>query len=99
MYEYLSYKKIALHDALFFARKQPLSGRSVMTDGALSARSTSGLDEGRPRWGDRGVATGRLWEPTAPTARLPQVITKNLLIITFINSMSMLTHIHFKLMG
>ncbi|CAH2091328.1 unnamed protein product [Euphydryas editha] len=54
-------------------KKQPSSRRSVMTDGALSARSTSGLDEGRPRWGDRGVATGRLWEPTAPTARLPQM--------------------------
>ncbi|XP_039755901.1 uncharacterized protein LOC120630689 isoform X2 [Pararge aegeria] len=54
-------------------RKQHSSGRSGMTDGALSARSTSGPEEGRPRWGDRGVATGRLWEPTAPTARLPQM--------------------------
>ncbi|XP_023936439.2 intersectin-1 isoform X2 [Bicyclus anynana] len=54
-------------------RKQPSSGRSGMTDGALSARSTSGPEEGRPRWGDRGVATGRLWEPTAPTERLPQM--------------------------
>ncbi|CAG9561044.1 unnamed protein product [Danaus chrysippus] len=53
--------------------RKPSSGRSGMTDGALSARSTSGVDEGRPRWGDRGVATGRLWEPTAPTARLPQM--------------------------
>lgn len=43
-------------------------------DGRRSARSpriTS--EEGRPRWGDRGVATGRLWEPTAPNARLPQM--------------------------
>ncbi|XP_069359120.1 kinesin-related protein 12-like isoform X1 [Maniola hyperantus] len=58
-------------------RKLPSSGRSGMTDGALSARSTSGPEEGRPRWGDRGVATGRLWEPTAPTARLPQMPNQN----------------------
>lgn len=42
-----------------------------------SPRSATG-DEGRPRWGDRGVATGRLWEPTAPNARLPQVTLKSL---------------------
>ncbi|XP_050351846.1 histone-lysine N-methyltransferase, H3 lysine-79 specific [Nymphalis io] len=64
---------VAWHQEGKEKRKQPSSGRSGMTDGALSARSTSGLDEGRPRWGDRGVATGRLWEPTAPTARLPQM--------------------------
>ncbi|XP_047535024.1 myb-like protein X [Vanessa atalanta] len=64
---------VAWHQEGKEKRKQPSSGRSGMTDGALSARSTSGIDEGRPRWGDRGVATGRLWEPTAPTARLPQM--------------------------
>ena len=48
--------------------------------GGLSARSTSGQDEGRPRWGDRGVATGRLWEPTAPNERLPQVFLNNKVI-------------------
>ncbi|KAM3966136.1 LOW QUALITY PROTEIN: uncharacterized protein ACR2FA_012436 [Aphomia sociella] len=48
-------------------------GRSA--DGAWSARSprSNTGEEGRPRWGDRGVATGRLWEPTAPNARLPQM--------------------------
>ncbi|XP_052754994.1 histone-lysine N-methyltransferase, H3 lysine-79 specific [Galleria mellonella] len=48
-------------------------GRSA--DGAWSARSqrSNTAEEGRPRWGDRGVATGRLWEPTAPNARLPQM--------------------------
>ncbi|XP_059053775.1 myb-like protein X isoform X2 [Achroia grisella] len=48
-------------------------GRSA--DGTWSARSprSSTAEEGRPRWGDRGVATGRLWEPTAPNARLPQM--------------------------
>ncbi|CAK1556119.1 unnamed protein product [Leptosia nina] len=55
--------------------KKP-SERLAMPDGAWSARS-SGADEGRPRWGDRGVATGRLWEPTAPTARLPQMPNQN----------------------
>lgn len=46
-----------------------------MNEGMWSARSPRSIstEEGRPRWGDRGVATGRLWEPTAPTARLPQV--------------------------
>nr|XP_037869792.1 uncharacterized protein LOC105842926 isoform X2 [Bombyx mori] len=38
-----------------------------------SARSPRTAEEGRLRWGDRGVATGRLWEPTAPNARLPQM--------------------------
>ncbi|GBP55915.1 hypothetical protein EVAR_43707_1 [Eumeta japonica] len=38
-------------------------------DGTWSSRT----EEGRPRWGDRGVATGRLWEPTAPDERLPQM--------------------------
>ncbi|KAJ0178411.1 hypothetical protein K1T71_006234 [Dendrolimus kikuchii] len=47
--------------------------RSGATDGSLSARSTRTAEEGRLRWGDRGVATGRLWEPTAPNARLPQM--------------------------
>ncbi|VVC96174.1 unnamed protein product [Leptidea sinapis] len=49
--------------------------RTGMTE-TWSARS-SGAEEGRPRWGDRGVATGRLWEPTAPNARLPQVPNQN----------------------
>ncbi|CAG4950607.1 unnamed protein product [Colias eurytheme] len=53
-------------------RKQSSSDRSGGAEGTWSARS-SGADEGRPRWGDRGVATGRLWEPTLPTARLPQM--------------------------
>lgn len=51
------------------------SGRLAAADSGWSARSprsTTG-EEGRPRWGDRGVATGRLWEPTAPNERLPQV--------------------------
>ncbi|KAL0872096.1 hypothetical protein ABMA27_004517 [Loxostege sticticalis] len=49
-------------------------GRSGTTDGAWSARTPrSSTEEGRPRWGDRGVATGRLWEPTAPNERLPQM--------------------------
>lgn len=30
-------------------------------------------EDHRPRWGDRGVAAGRLWEPREPGARLPQV--------------------------
>ncbi|CAH2981213.1 unnamed protein product [Chilo suppressalis] len=49
--------------------------KSGTTDGVWSARSPRGstAEEGRPRWGDRGVATGRLWEPTAPTERLPQM--------------------------
>ncbi|KAJ2944249.1 hypothetical protein O0L34_g18232 [Tuta absoluta] len=43
-----------------------------------SPRSGAGTDgESRPRWGDRGVATGRLWEPTNPTARLPQMPNQN----------------------
>ncbi|KAJ8713358.1 hypothetical protein PYW07_013728 [Mythimna separata] len=48
-------------------------GKSGMSDGAWSARSPRTSEEGRLRWGDRGVATGRLWEPTAPNARLPQM--------------------------
>lgn len=50
-------------------------GRSGTADGPWSARSprSATTEEGRLRWGDRGVATGRLWEPTAPNARLPQV--------------------------
>ncbi|KPJ12307.1 hypothetical protein RR48_11563 [Papilio machaon] len=55
-------------------RKQNGSVRGGTTgvDGTWSTRSPA-PEEGRPRWGDRGVATGRLWEPTAPTARLPQM--------------------------
>lgn len=51
------------------------SGRLPLADGGWSARSprSTTAEEGRPRWGDRGVATGRLWEPTAPNERLPQV--------------------------
>lgn len=58
-----------------------ISGR-IASDSwsARSPRSATG-DEGRPRWGDRGVATGRLWEPTAPNARLPQVAATVLLVI------------------
>ncbi|XP_035445324.2 ras guanine nucleotide exchange factor R isoform X2 [Spodoptera frugiperda] len=48
-------------------------GKSGLSDGAWSARSPRTSEEGRLRWGDRGVATGRLWEPTAPNARLPQM--------------------------
>ncbi|KAL4715879.1 hypothetical protein ACJJTC_014611 [Scirpophaga incertulas] len=49
--------------------------RHRATEDAWSARSPrcSTAEEGRPRWGDRGVATGRLWEPTAPNERLPQM--------------------------
>lgn len=54
-----------------FNRNRP-SGPNSAED-PWSARSPRTAEEGRPRWGDRGVATGRLWEPTAPTARLPQV--------------------------
>ncbi|CAK1586343.1 unnamed protein product [Parnassius mnemosyne] len=54
-------------------RKQNISGRATVRDGLWSARSPGPVEEGRPRWGDRGVATGRLWEPTAPNARLPQM--------------------------
>ncbi|XP_013172685.1 PREDICTED: zinc finger CCCH domain-containing protein 13-like isoform X4 [Papilio xuthus] len=55
-------------------RKQNVSVRGGTTaiDSTWSTRSPA-PEEGRPRWGDRGVATGRLWEPTAPTARLPQM--------------------------
>ncbi|XP_013190509.1 myb-like protein X [Amyelois transitella] len=55
--------------------RNPESSRTGTADGAWSARSPRGstAEEGRPRWGDRGVATGRLWEPTAPNARLPQM--------------------------
>ncbi|XP_041987558.1 PH domain-containing protein DDB_G0287875-like [Aricia agestis] len=53
------------------AWQEEKDGRKRSTaEGALSARSG---EEGRPRWGDRGVATGRLWEPTAPNERLPQM--------------------------
>ncbi|XP_075979179.1 uncharacterized protein LOC142978569 isoform X2 [Anticarsia gemmatalis] len=51
----------------------PSGGNTGMSDGAWSARSPRTAEEGRLRWGDRGVATGRLWEPTAPNARLPQM--------------------------
>ncbi|XP_053606313.1 myb-like protein X isoform X2 [Plodia interpunctella] len=56
-------------------RNLEATSRSGTADGAWSARSPRGstAEEGRPRWGDRGVATGRLWEPTAPNARLPQM--------------------------
>ncbi|CAH4028808.1 myb-like protein X [Pieris brassicae] len=56
--------------------KKLTTEHTSMGDGAWSARS-SAAEEGRPRWGDRGVATGRLWEPTAPTARLPQMPNQN----------------------
>lgn len=61
-----------------FRNRISSGGRSGNTDGVWSARSqrSSTGEEGRPRWGDRGVATGRLWEPTAPNARLPQVIKR-----------------------
>ncbi|XP_026316755.1 myb-like protein X isoform X2 [Hyposmocoma kahamanoa] len=53
--------------------KRNISGRTLSDSwSARSPRSATG-EEGRPRWGDRGVATGRLWEPTAPNARLPQM--------------------------
>ncbi|XP_047993399.1 histone-lysine N-methyltransferase, H3 lysine-79 specific-like isoform X1 [Leguminivora glycinivorella] len=53
-------------------RNRPNSGgRSEGQWSGRSPRSTT--EEGRPRWGDRGVATGRLWEPTAPHERLPQM--------------------------
>ncbi|XP_072947258.1 uncharacterized protein [Epargyreus clarus] len=48
------------------------SGRRS-NNGMWSDRSPGPAEEGRPRWGDRGVATGRLWEPTAPNERLPQM--------------------------
>ncbi|XP_021181639.3 myb-like protein X isoform X1 [Helicoverpa armigera] len=55
-------------------RNRESSGaKSRLSDGAWSARSPRTSEEGRLRWGDRGVATGRLWEPTAPNARLPQM--------------------------
>ncbi|XP_026731931.1 PH domain-containing protein DDB_G0275795 isoform X2 [Trichoplusia ni] len=47
--------------------------KSAASEGAWSSRSPRSSEEGRLRWGDRGVATGRLWEPTAPNARLPQM--------------------------
>ncbi|CAB3259701.1 unnamed protein product [Arctia plantaginis] len=49
------------------------SGAKTGTSDAWSSRSPRTAEEGRLRWGDRGVATGRLWEPTAPNARLPQM--------------------------
>ncbi|XP_068618566.1 myb-like protein X isoform X1 [Battus philenor] len=48
-------------------------GRTSTTNVMWSARSVGPPEEGRPRWGDRGVATGKLWEPTAPNERLPQM--------------------------
>ncbi|XP_073947480.1 uncharacterized protein isoform X3 [Choristoneura fumiferana] len=62
------------HDAKADRNRPPSGGRNG-ADGPWSGRSprTSTAEEGRPRWGDRGVATGRLWEPTAPNARLPQM--------------------------
>ncbi|XP_037970715.2 histone-lysine N-methyltransferase, H3 lysine-79 specific isoform X2 [Plutella xylostella] len=57
-------------------RNRPTSGdRSPGGGGGWAARSPRGgtAEEGRPRWGDRGVATGRLWEPTEPNERLPQM--------------------------
>ncbi|XP_049874727.1 myb-like protein X isoform X2 [Pectinophora gossypiella] len=64
------------HNPVMAWQQDDKDNRSMGPAGAdvWSARSPrSATDEGRPRWGDRGVATGRLWEPTNPNARLPQM--------------------------
>lgn len=68
--------------------------KSAASEGAWSSRSPRSSEEGRLRWGDRGVATGRLWEPTAPNARLPQVILANGTKLTA----SVFTEINFRIL-
>ncbi|KAG6451445.1 hypothetical protein O3G_MSEX007159 [Manduca sexta] len=53
--------------------QETTDNRLTTTEIPTSGRSPRAAEEGRLRWGDRGVATGRLWEPTAPNARLPQM--------------------------
>lgn len=69
----MSLHKCMYNYYFFYRTRDSSGGKSNMSDGAWSGRSPRTSEEGRLRWGDRGVATGRLWEPTAPNARLPQV--------------------------
>ncbi|XP_059483233.1 uncharacterized protein LOC132201244 isoform X2 [Neocloeon triangulifer] len=46
--------------------------RSPANHDGRSIRVNGGGDEGRLKWGDRGVAVGHLWEPSTSPSRLPE---------------------------
>ncbi|KAF4532036.1 hypothetical protein B566_EDAN015015 [Ephemera danica] len=49
-----------------------VGSKSVRFTARTPGEGEEHAEEGRPRWGDKGVGVGHLWEPsTEPTARLP----------------------------